>query len=62
MKTRCGLEDCDCSHTIEQLVKALKAVEWLMEQGEDYCLVCLRDMCAGHATDCIVGVALMEAS
>ncbi len=30
MKARCGLEDCDCGHTIETLVEALKTAsqEW----------------------------------
>lgn len=58
---QCGLADCDCGYTIDKLAAALKAVEWPVEHGEDYCLVCLRDMCAGHADDCIVGIALAEA-
>ena len=45
--------------TIEKLVKALKAVEWTGESRDaDYCPVCLRDDCAGHADDCIVGAAI----
>ena len=26
MKAPCGLEDCDCGHTIEKLVKALEEI------------------------------------
>ncbi len=62
VNSRCGLEGCDCGHTIERLVKALEAAQWRGgEPGEDYCPVCMRDDCAGHAKDCIVGIALTEA-
>ncbi len=27
MNSRCGLEDCDCGHTIEKLVAALERLE-----------------------------------
>ena len=55
----CGIDDCDCDQTIEKLVKALKVVEWTGESRDaDYCPACLRDDCAGHADDCVVGIAL----
>lgn len=34
MEARCGLEDCDCEHTIEALVAALEAWERWFRQGE----------------------------